>query len=132
MKIKKPSLKGMKNCEYLQHFCQDKYIEQGHNFSGKISLSDYARDNDPMSAVKEKRPPSADYSVKFDEPMSIGVSSEKREKVSSQIRRQLKNMKAIEKIKDAVSDVADRDRRLAPELERRMRMRARMKRERKY
>lgn len=37
MKIKKPSVKGMKNCGYLGHFAQDKYIEQGHNFSGKIS-----------------------------------------------------------------------------------------------
>ena len=35
MKIKKPSLKGMKNCEYLEHFAQDKYIQQGHNDSGK-------------------------------------------------------------------------------------------------
>ncbi len=34
MKIKKPSLKGMKNTEYLGHFKEDKYIQDGHNFSG--------------------------------------------------------------------------------------------------
>lgn len=33
MKIKRPSLKDMKNCEYLGHFAQDKYIQQGHNDS---------------------------------------------------------------------------------------------------
>jgi len=31
MKIKKPSLKGVKSCEYLGHFAQDKYIQAGHN-----------------------------------------------------------------------------------------------------
>jgi hypothetical protein len=38
MKIKKPSLKGMKNTKYLGHFAQDKYIQQGHNFSGSYPL----------------------------------------------------------------------------------------------
>jgi len=38
MKIKKPSLKGMKNYGYLGHFVQDKYIQSGHNFSGKPDL----------------------------------------------------------------------------------------------
>ena len=38
MKIKKPSLKGMKNTEYLGHFAQDEYIQQGHNFSGQVPL----------------------------------------------------------------------------------------------
>lgn len=33
MKIKKPSLKGMKHTEYLGHFAQDKYMEKGHNLS---------------------------------------------------------------------------------------------------
>lgn len=38
MKLKKPSLSGMKNCEYLGHFAQDKFIQQGHNDSGKPDL----------------------------------------------------------------------------------------------
>ncbi len=38
MKIKKPSLKGMKNTGYLGHFAQDEYIQQGHNFSGSPAL----------------------------------------------------------------------------------------------
>lgn len=38
MKIKKPSLKGMKNYGYLGHFAQDKYIQSGHNFSGRPDL----------------------------------------------------------------------------------------------
>lgn len=38
MKIKKPSLKGMKNTGYLGHFAQDEYIQQGHNFSGQVPL----------------------------------------------------------------------------------------------
>jgi inorganic triphosphatase YgiF len=38
MKIKKPSLKGMKNTEYLGHFAKDEYIQQGHNFSGQVPL----------------------------------------------------------------------------------------------
>lgn len=32
MKIKKPSLKGMKNTEYLGRFQKDEFIQQGHNF----------------------------------------------------------------------------------------------------
>lgn len=40
MKIKKPSLKGMKNCEYLGHFAQDKYIQEGHNLSGSMALAE--------------------------------------------------------------------------------------------
>ena len=38
MKIKKPSLKGMKNTKYLGHFAKDEYIQQGHNFSGTMPL----------------------------------------------------------------------------------------------
>ena len=38
MKIKRPSLKGIKNTKYLGHFAQDKYIQQGHNFSGSYPL----------------------------------------------------------------------------------------------
>ena len=38
MKIKRPSLKGMKHTKYLGHFAQDKYIQQGHNFSGRFPL----------------------------------------------------------------------------------------------
>jgi hypothetical protein len=34
--MKKPSLKGMKHTEYLEHFAQDKFIQQGHNDSGKL------------------------------------------------------------------------------------------------
>jgi chromosome segregation ATPase len=38
MKIKKPSLKGMKNTKYLGHFAQDKYMEKGHNLSGRFPM----------------------------------------------------------------------------------------------
>jgi hypothetical protein len=31
MKIKKPTLSGMKNFGYLGHFAQDRYIQAGHN-----------------------------------------------------------------------------------------------------
>lgn len=31
MKIKKPSLSGQKNCEYLGRFSKDEFIQQGHN-----------------------------------------------------------------------------------------------------
>ena len=33
MKIKKPSVKGMKHTEYLGHFAKDKYMCEGHNTS---------------------------------------------------------------------------------------------------
>jgi hypothetical protein len=39
MKIKKPSLKGMKNTKYLGHFAQDKYIQKGHNLSGVLPMT---------------------------------------------------------------------------------------------
>jgi hypothetical protein len=39
MKIKKPSLKGMKHTKYLGHFAQDKYIEKGHNLSGVLPMT---------------------------------------------------------------------------------------------
>lgn len=39
MKIKRPSLKGMKNTKYLGHFAQDKYIEKGHNLSGVLPMT---------------------------------------------------------------------------------------------
>lgn len=54
MKIKKPSLKGMKNTGYLGHFAQDKYIQQGHNFSGKVPMK--KSDNVRMwTAVTKKK-----------------------------------------------------------------------------
>lgn len=40
MKIKQPSLKGMKNTKYLGHFAQDKYIQKGHNLSGVFPTAD--------------------------------------------------------------------------------------------
>lgn len=40
MKIKQPSLKGMKNTSYLGHFAQDKYIQKGHNLSGVFPTAD--------------------------------------------------------------------------------------------
>lgn len=39
MKIKRPSLKGIKNTKYLGHFAQDKYIHKGHNLSGVFNVS---------------------------------------------------------------------------------------------
>ena len=53
MKIKKPSLKGMKNCGYLGHFAQDKYMEKGHNLSGKVLISSAARMLDDDSAIRD-------------------------------------------------------------------------------
>lgn len=44
MSIKKPSLKGMANTKYLGHFAQDKYIQQGHNFSGSLCIENDNRD----------------------------------------------------------------------------------------
>lgn len=41
MKIKQPSLKGMKNTSYLGHFAQDEFIKQGHNFSGRVQMSKF-------------------------------------------------------------------------------------------
>jgi hypothetical protein len=38
MKIKRPSVRGMKNVSYLGRFQKDKYIQDGHNFSGKPRL----------------------------------------------------------------------------------------------
>lgn len=39
MKIKQPSLKGMKNTSYLGHFAKDEFIQKGHNFSGRVTVS---------------------------------------------------------------------------------------------
>lgn len=39
MKIKRPSLKGIKNTQYLGHFAQDKYIRKGHNLSGVLPMT---------------------------------------------------------------------------------------------
>ncbi len=41
MKIVKPSLKGMANTKYLGHFAQDKYIQQGHNDDGKVTVEEF-------------------------------------------------------------------------------------------
>lgn len=123
MKIKKPSLKGMKNCGYLGHFGKEKYLSQGHNFSGKMEIS-----KGEMGMSKDQ----PDYVVEISKPMEVGISSEKRAQIDAQLRRDIKNMKAVDKIKSDLADQEDRDRRLAPELERRMRMRAKMKRERDY
>lgn len=49
MKIKRPSLKGMKNTKYLGHFAQDKYIEKGHNLSGVLPV---ARLSNPNAAAQ--------------------------------------------------------------------------------
>lgn len=126
MKIKKPSLKGMKNCGYLGHFAKEKYLCAGHNFSGKMKLSGGKQEVMGPPEVMGPEEPKPEK-VSFSEPMDVSMSQEKRSQVDAQIRRQIKNMQAVEKIKEQVADVADRDRRLAPELERRLRMRAKMK-----
>lgn len=118
MKIKKPSMKGMKNCGYLGHFAKEKYLCQGHNFSGKMDLT-----KGDMGMSKDQ----PDYVVEITKPMEVGISAEKRAQIDAQIRRDIKNKMAIEKMKESLADQEDRDRRLAPELERRMRMRAKMK-----
>lgn len=39
MKMKRPSVKGMSNMEYLGHFAQDKYIQEGHNTSARPGIA---------------------------------------------------------------------------------------------
>lgn len=50
MKIKKPSLKGVKNCGYLGHFAQDQYLEKGHNFSGNPGILEKEKEQEYINA----------------------------------------------------------------------------------
>lgn len=40
MKIKKPSVKGMKNTGYLGHFAKDKYMAEGHNTNAVMRMKE--------------------------------------------------------------------------------------------
>lgn len=60
MKIKRPSLRGMKNCEYLGHFAQDKYIQKGHNFSGRPDLKKSKRRSPDELIISEDSEVSSD------------------------------------------------------------------------
>ena len=111
MKIKRPSLKGMKNCGYLGHFAQDKYIQKGHNFSGRPDLKKskrrspdeiiiteegevYSDSDDPKKQwnelnefyEKERRsagwPPQESESIREEEERRINRSREETEKRS--------------------------------------------------
>lgn len=44
MKMKKASVKGMPCMEYLEHFKQDKYMQRGHNDSGKVSIDELQKE----------------------------------------------------------------------------------------
>lgn len=80
MKIKKPSLKGIKNCGYLGHFAQDQYIQKGHNLSGREDISKGAERRKRYreairKAISEGRSPE----IKFDKPVSKMTYEEKME-----------------------------------------------------
>lgn len=80
MKIKKPSLKGIKNCEYLGHFAQDKYLEQGHNFSGRESLAEGgARRAKYRQKIKESLEKGESPEIRFDKPVEKMSPEEKSE-----------------------------------------------------
>lgn len=123
MKIKKPSLKGMKNCEYLGHFGKEKYLSQGHNFSGKMELS-----KGEMGMSKDQ----PDYVVEITKPMEIGISPEKRAQIDAQLRRKEKNKRAIDRIKAlAAGDEMTKDY-VESEMKRREAVRSRIKKSRDY
>jgi hypothetical protein len=66
MKIKRPSLKGMKNCEYLGHFAQDKYIQKGHNFSGRPDLKKSKRRSPDEIIISDDTPPEGQITTSWD------------------------------------------------------------------
>lgn len=100
MKIKKPSLKGMKHTSYLGHFAQDKYICEGHNTSGKLPklggkwavsdnpekrLNQYLSKENEFKGLKEKFRPTIRESIsqgkspklKWDKPVEKMTPEEK-------------------------------------------------------
>jgi hypothetical protein len=80
MKIKKPSLKGIKNTEYLGHFAQDKYIEKGHNLSGKESLQAGAeRRRKYRELIRANLAKGASTELSFDKPVEKMSAEEKSE-----------------------------------------------------
>lgn len=49
--IKRPSVRGMKNMEYLGHFAQDKYLKMGHNDTGEsLQLNQRDAERDDVKA----------------------------------------------------------------------------------
>lgn len=103
MKVKKPSLKGQGNCGYLGHFAKDKYLCEGHNTSGKVSLKamssgDYedapmASEHlyEKMAAQKQAEEDRADYERKKARskmPESYSEEADKR----LQMRKRMKDM----------------------------------------
>jgi hypothetical protein len=101
MKIKKPSLTGMKNCEYLGHFAQDKFIQQGHNDSGKVR---YLMDNKSMQGGGGGEPgggPGGDFSTGKARPQPRSASeyvSEKKNRINWNAQKDVvQNEKAKER-----------------------------------
>lgn len=62
--MKKPSIKGMKNTKYLGHFCNDKYIQKGHNDSGKIMINGRYDTEENRQKRRETEKYEAEYSEK--------------------------------------------------------------------
>lgn len=80
MKIKKPSLSGIKNIEYLGHFSQDQFLEKGHNLSGKESLQKSGeRRQKYRQAIREALAKGETPEIKFDKPIEKMTQEERSE-----------------------------------------------------
>lgn len=119
MKIKKPSLKGMKNCGYLGHFAQDKYMEQGHNYSGTPKLTD------------EEEKKRQEY---LNAPMAWDIAEKKR-RAEKKWREEIQpeNKRIMEKNKaELAAEEAEKERRYGMEADLRLVRRQAIKRRMKY
>lgn len=89
MKIKKPSLKGQRNCGYLGHFSKDKYLCEGHNTSGRFAMTggdlaksieqDRATKEKYRKIIREKLDKNEQIKITYDKPVEQMTPEEKRQ-----------------------------------------------------
>lgn len=101
--MKKPSIKGMKNTEYLGHFKKDKHIQSGHNTSGKPYSAPYYFQKGPdKETLEQKRQKMMD---EFNEEISMGFDD-----LAKKMKKQnIKPFKLSEDFKDALKTKLSED-----------------------
>lgn len=101
MKIKKPSMKGMKCTEYLGHFKQDKFLKQGHNDSGKLMPSYvYQKGEKELDPVKKRQKMFEEFNEEVNMSYDDLTKKMQKENLGTSFKEGFESGKKLKKKKD--------------------------------
>lgn len=99
MKIKKPTMSGMKDCGYLGHFAQDKYLEKGHNTNGTVILGSgvgYNPKEERINSAGEAFPGDAMLEAMTTEALKGWAGKKKKQYPKEKLSKEEQKMKAAQ------------------------------------